>query len=273
MLALFTPLALVAQTSASTAGDPPACHHFRLIERTDIIGRAAPSPDSVPTRDICVPPGYFRPWQGRREKITDLAITAKLPSMEGIWDKPLPGKEYDPVTHGNLLIIWFALSTSFTSVDFRFHADKQLFKDNQPSVPQFGLEHLIPDQTNTRPESEIYFKPEEIHSMFIECKLPSYARFPGCTETFEFQGYLVHVQYSHVFLPNWVEIQEKVKHLILSFEEGIENFTGTCHVHRRSAFRARVGGRFAGMAARATSLTCRRSNRLSCVNDLGGVSR
>lgn len=181
VLTLSMLLALIAQTSAAAADDRASCHHFRLIERTDIIGRAAPSSESVSARDICVPSGYFMPWIGRRKYTIDLAIDAKWPSMEGIWDKPLPGKEYDPVTHGNLLNIWFALSASFTSVDFRFHAEKKLSNDNQPSVPQYGLEHLVPDQTNTRPQSELYFKPEEIHSMFIECKLPSYARYPGCT--------------------------------------------------------------------------------------------
>jgi hypothetical protein len=218
MPALFTTFWVIAQTTVATAEDPANCHRFQLIERTDIVGRAAPSPDSVPTRNICVPPGYFRPWQGRREAITDLSITAKWPSMESIWDKPLPGKNYDPVTHGNFLNIWFGFSTSYPSVDYRFHATRRILKADLPGSPEFGLQHLVPDPTNPRPEAELYFKPENVHSSYIACTVPSYAPSPGCNEEFEFHGYLISVHYSHVFLPDWQDVQKKVERLILSFE-------------------------------------------------------
>jgi hypothetical protein len=211
----MVPFAPVPPAIAATPEDLTTCQHFKLIARTDIAHQGVASPDNKPPQDICIPRGYFRT---AGPTITDLAITAKWPSMESIWDKPLPGRTYDPETHGNLLNIWFARATSFTSVDYRFHAIKRLIKADLPGVPQFGLQHLIPDPTNPRPVAELYFLPEQTHTAYIECTVPSYAPFPGCEETFDFQGYLISVHYSYVFLPKWKEIEENVGRLILSFE-------------------------------------------------------
>ena len=179
---------------------------------------APSSSDSVPVQEICVPSGYFQPWQGRRETITDLAITAKWPKMDSIWDKPLPGKYYDPVTHGDLLIIWFGLARSFPSIEFRFHVSARLLKIDQPGSPEYGLQHLVANATNHRPEAEFYFESTDIHSNYIECALPSYVKYPGCKAEFEYRGYLISVDYSHTLFPDWKQIQTQVEKLISSFE-------------------------------------------------------
>jgi hypothetical protein len=224
--------ALATQGSAAPAESGKSCSHFHLVEKTDIIGRAPPAPDGPPVTDLCIPHGYllppgsflplsfFKPWLGVEAAVEGLNITAKWPSMESVWDKPLPSrKEYDPVTHGNLLDIWFALSTSYPGVDFRFDVAKRFFNATQSAAPQFGLQHLVPDPSTPLPKAQLYFKPEQIHTSYITCMLPSYAPSPGCEEEFEYHGYLVKVSYSVVFFPIWQDIEEKVERLIISFAE------------------------------------------------------
>jgi hypothetical protein len=225
-------LVLAGRSNAAPAEKQKACSHFHLVELTDIIGRAPPAPDGPPALDLCVPHGYllppgsflpldyFKPWLGVEDAVDGLNITAKWPSMESVWDKPLPSrKDYDPSTHGNLLDIMLALSTSYKSVDYQFNAEKRLLNAIQPAAPQFGLEHLVPDPSTRWPKAELYFKPERVHTSYVSCKVPSYAPYPGCKETFEYHGYLIEVSYSIVFLPLWQDIEEKVKLLITSFAE------------------------------------------------------
>ncbi len=227
LLAAFS----LASSGPAAAGNPASCRHFHFIERTDIGTRAQLPPGGTPPpQDLCIPHGYlvpplaplpriyFKEWDGLADTTTDLAITAKWPSMESVWDKPRPDrKEYDPVTHGNLLNIWFAMSTSYPSVDFRFNVEKRLLNATRPGAPQFGLRHLVPDPSTPRPEGELYFTPDQVHSSFIVCDTPLVARSPGCKETFEYLGYLITVQYSVVYFPMWEEIQEKTKLLISRF--------------------------------------------------------
>ena len=230
VLALLALAASLRPASAWTWGDPAPCQHFHLTDQTAIIPRAKPSSNAVPPQGICVPTGYlitpFAPLSNFKKlpnehDITGLAISAKYPTMETIWEHPTPRKQYDPLTHGNRVGIWFGMETGWTSVDFRFHVAERLDNASLPAPPQFGLEHRVPDPSDRawKPKAELYFKREEPHTMFIRCGVAPDPPSPGCTEEFTFNGYLIRTSYSVVYLPIWEEMQKKTEQLIKSFYE------------------------------------------------------
>jgi len=234
-LTLFGLLASFRPAPAWTWDDSAPCLHVHLTDQTPIIDPAKPSPDAVPAQDICVPRGYLvslfpnlPPPLNSLEKpqnsdnMTDLAIIAKYPTMEAIGEHPISREEYDPVSHGNLVNIWFGMATGWKSVDFRFHVEERFFKTTQPAPPQFGLERLVTDpsmSTQTILRAELYFKPEQPHTSFILCDFSSYARYSSCKETFESHGYIITTNYSVVYLPIWEEMQKKTEQLVLSFSK------------------------------------------------------
>lgn len=180
-------------------------------------------------QEFWIPANYFQFGYDKRDKKEQVfAIRAYWPDMGGATKQTIERRKKS-LGHQNgisMVVHWFPTNTNPPAGKLRFY--NVLLKDdyNKFEEPQ-KLHGLIFRKNISEKEGEhirdLFIDNLEQPETLITCirmkKLKEWERYyPYCNHNFNYKGLSFRMSYSRDYLPQWKEIQTKVKALIDQFE-------------------------------------------------------